>query len=112
MTMEFSGLDEAMGHVERAVDGAIEESVANAAEVITFAARADHPYTDRTEQLTQSIEALPAVRSGELVHGGVIAGMPYAQYVERSHPYLEPAAARSEARIDHDTEEILRRRVT
>ena len=103
--------------METAVDAALLASVHDAAETIATEARndhpyTDHPYTDRTDTLAESIEALPAVASGEgRVVGGVAAGAPYASFLERRQEFafLQPAADRSEPRVEHDLDTNLRR---
>lgn len=98
--------------METAVDAALLASVHDAAETIATEARNDHPYTDRTDTLAESIEALPAVASGEgRVVGGVAAGAPYASFLERRQEFafLQPAADRSEPRVEHDLDTNLRR---
>lgn len=96
--------------VERAGLDALEDAVTRAGEVVAFAARADHPYTDRTGDLTGSIEGLPAVRTANGAQGGVVAGMDYASYVEgRGYAFLEPALMSQQGRIDHELADALSR---
>lgn len=104
----LTGGDAAFDAIDAAVGDAIEDAVNRAAGVIAHAAAADHPYTDRTGNLTGSIEALPAVRTAEGARGGVLAGMDYASHVEaRGYAFLEPAAQRSEGRLAHDLDDAL-----
>lgn len=103
-------MGDAFDDLEAAVDAALLASVRDAADVIAFEAKASHPYTDRTRDLTTSIEALPAVAGPEGVVGGVIAGEEHASYLERrsEFAFLKPAADRSDARIEHDMDTNLR----
>lgn len=100
--------------LEAAVESAVLASVAGAAETIAFAAKASHPYTDRTRELTESIEALPAVAGPEGVVGGVIAGSEHASYLEQrpEYAFLQPAADRSVERIEHDMDATLRAKLS
>lgn len=98
-----------------ALDAAVREtlrgSVADAAETIATEARNDHPYTDRSRALTESIEALPAVEAPDgRVVGGVAAGAEHASYLEgrAEYAFLQPAADRSAPRIEHDLDTRLR----
>lgn len=94
--------------LHRLVGDAVEDAVNRAAETVATAARVDHPYTDRSGALTASIEALPAVRTDGGAIGGVVAGEHYASFVEaQGYPFLGPALSASEARIEHDTEDVL-----
>ena len=102
MRVRLHGGPEALDALDAAVGDAIEDAVARAAEVIAHAARADHAYTDRSGDLTGSIEALPAVRTEDGARGGVVAGMDYASHVEaKGFAFLEPAL-RSAARLEHE----------
>lgn len=100
--------DDAFDAMDAALGDAIEDAVNRGAGVIAHAARADHPYTDRTGDLSGSIEALPAVRTDDGARGGVLAGMDYASHVEaKGYAFLEPAAQRSEGRLDEELDRAL-----
>jgi hypothetical protein len=108
MRVLLTGGEAALDALDEAVGDAIEDAVNRAAGVIAHAAAAEHAYTDRTGDLTGSIEALPTVRTAEGARGGVLAGMNYASHVEaRGYAFLEPAAQRSEGRLDHDLHDAL-----
>ncbi len=109
LAFRFDGADAALDALDAAVVDAIEAAVARGAEVVAFAARAEHPYTDRTGNLTESIEALPAVRTADGAVGGVVAGASYAEFVERrpEYAFLGPAARRSEDRLAHELDDAL-----
>jgi len=102
----LDGLDDAL------FDG-IEEGVRRAGRVVAHAAKAEHPYTDRTTVLTESIEPIEPTRVGDEVRGGAVAEAPYASYLERrpEYAFLEPAAAREEHRIEHDMDAALAERM-
>lgn len=92
-----------------ALDDELAVAVARGAEVVAFAARADHPYTDRTGRLTSSIRAeAPHGRfTTDTLGTEVVAATPYASFVEmgtsraRPYPYLGPAFASTGYRIEH-----------
>ena len=86
------------GHLDDTVQAAVERS----AEAVADTARRDHPYMNRTGDLEASTE--PDRASGaftsDTLHCAVVAGMPYASYVEaRGYAFLEPALQRNEARV-------------
>lgn len=99
--------------LEAALLDGVEAGVRRAAETIAFAAKADHPYTDRTTTLTNSIEAVEPTRSGSEVRGAVVAEAPYASYLEAraEYAFLATAAAREEARIEHDMDAAVAERL-
>jgi len=63
-------------------------------------ARMNHPYTDRTGNLTQSIQPGPVEATERMVSGVIEARMQYASFVEfgtsraRPFPFLVPAMLR------------------
>lgn len=108
MRVRLSGGEAALDALDAAVGDAIVDAVARGAEVIAHAARADHPYQDRTGDLSASIEALPAVPTADGAVGGVLAGEDYASFVEaKGFAFLEPAARRSEARLEFELDRAL-----
>jgi len=117
-TATLDGIEEALQALEdecaEALPGVVEQWAQGAARH----ARAEHPYTDRTGNLTASIEALPARYVGEHVEGGVVAGMDYASYVDegttraRAYPYMEPARVATEPYVEEIAERALRTATT
>ena len=105
-TYDFDALDEAL------MEGVV-EGITEAGDTVAVSARADHPYTDRTRLLTESTEGLPARRDGDVVRGGTLAAAPYAGHLEArpEFAFLAPACARSEARIAHDLDACIGRKV-
>lgn len=79
------------------IQTAVAAAVATVTKEIAIQARQNHPFTNRTTNLENSIQALPVQIDGNMVNGAVNAGMEYAAYVEygtsRSapYPYLHPA---------------------
>lgn len=114
----FSGIEEALQKLEDETMEALPGVVETWGQVIAERARDVHPYTDRTGDLTASIEAAPARHVGERVEGGVVAGTSYASYVEegtdraRPYPYLEPAARDTEPYVEQLADQELRRAAT
>lgn len=113
MATGITGLAGALREIERAIAGALEETVEAHAERVATEARANHPYTDRTGALTASIEALPAsgnALDGQL-RGFVVAGAEHAEYVESnpSFAFLEPAAHRLDADLVRAAEVAIER---
>ena len=97
---EFRGLDEAFDALTRALEPGVREGLERIAEAVAVAAATEHPYTDRTGNLTASIEATPA--TGTLADGTltatVVAGEEYASYVDErpEYAFLKPARRRIE----------------
>lgn len=94
-----------------ALDEQLEACVRESAKDIAFAARADHPYTDRTKHLTHSTRAYAP--QGRFTRGTlraeVIATAEYASYLENrpEFAFLEPALTRSEGQIEHRLHDAL-----
>lgn len=104
LSATLQGLD-AFDALADAMDAELVGIVERTAETAASIARADHPYTDRTNRLTQSIEALPAVRAPDgVARGGVAAGEDYAEHVEKKpgYAYLEPALEASRPFAEED----------
>jgi len=111
-TARFEGLDAFLSDLGEAVNEGTEAAVERHGDRVAGAARADHPYTDRTGDLTASLEGLPAMGSAldGTLQGGTVAGTEYASYVEegtersRAYPYLEPAATLTEPAFEQDAD--------
>lgn len=114
----LSGIEEALQELEDETLAGLPGVVEQWAQGVAQYARAEHPYTDRTGNLTASIEALPARYVGEHVEGGVVAGMDYASYVNegtsraRAYPYMDPAARATEPYVEEIAERGLRTATT
>lgn len=93
------------------LDDALDDAAREAAEVVAFAAKADHPYTDRTETLTDSIAAYaPRGRfSRDTLRAEVVARALHASHLERRRDFafLAPAWDRSEGRVGELLERAL-----
>lgn len=117
-TASLSGIEEALQELESETLSALPGVVETWAQGAAQHARAEHPYTDRTGDLTASIQALPARRVGDRVEGGVVAGMSYASYVDegtdrsRPYPYMQPAAEATEPYVEEIAERGLRAATT
>lgn len=114
----LDGIEEALQELEDETLSALPGIVETWAQGAAQHARAEHPYTDRTGNLTASIEALPARTVGDRVEGGVVAGAIYASYVDegtdrsRPYPFMEPAAQATEPYVDEIAERGLRAATT
>ena len=95
----------------RALSGALDEelgaAVARGAEAVVFAAKADHPYTDYSGDLTRTTKAYAP--RGRFSRGDlrveVVARETYASYVMRRRgDWLMDAYRRNEARVEHEVE--------
>lgn len=87
------------------LDDTVEQAVQRSADAVASTARTDHPYINRTGALETSTYAdrLSGVFGSDTLHCAVIAGVPYASYVEdRGYAFLEPALRMNEARIDQE----------
>ena len=85
----IEGCDELLLAIERATFEGLDE----AARITAAAARARHPYQNRTGDLeasTQAVEAEGDVWSDH-AQSAVAATMPYAGFVNERRPFLEPA---------------------
>jgi hypothetical protein len=111
ITFELEGFDELLDGFADAADAAAEAAVERAAELTAEEARQNHPYTDRTGDLTDSLGTYPAqgkFRDGNL-SAAAIAGTHYAKYVN-AHPdyeFLGPAWERVESRAGAEAERVL-----
>lgn len=105
----LNGFDAAIRDLEREVTASLPPVVERAAQDIALRAKATHPYTDRTGNLTRSIEPLPAVAAPDgTVRGGVVAGEEYASYVEeKGFAFMEPAAREVEPTMEADAARTL-----
>lgn len=100
VTMDLSDLRRALGNGQRALERETSHLTEVYAKDVADDARANHPYTDRTGDLTSSIQA---IAGPGLYEAQVFAGTEYASYVEegvsgrsRPYPYLGPASERAE----------------
>jgi HK97 gp10 family phage protein len=71
-----------MTRVEQSLEKALLQALDTAGSLVVTEAKANHPYTDRTQNLTNSIEAIPAKREGTVITAGARAGMRYGRRVE------------------------------
>lgn len=90
-----------------AVDDELTAAVGRGAEAVAFAAKADHPYADRTGSLTRTTKAYAP--RGRFSRGDlrveVVAREEYATFVARRRgDWLMDAYQRVEARVEHEVE--------
>lgn len=94
-----------------ALDDELETAVRRSTSAVAFAARADHPYTDRTRNLTRSTrDYAPRGRASEgTLRGEAGAYEDYASFVERKprFAFLEPALERSRDHFDRYRDDAL-----
>lgn len=103
----IDGLDEAINELETGVLTAYRDSLSAGAEIIAGIARRDHPYTDRTGDLTASIESIAPPAAG--FSAAVVAGEDYASFLEeRGFAFLEPAARTADPYMENDLDNRLR----
>ncbi len=103
MSIEISGMDELVRNLsnysKKAIEGVVRAAQISQALVVNDA-RSDHPYIDRTGNLTNSIQAGAVEVSDNKVEAEVQARMEYASFVEygtsraRAYPFLVPALLR------------------
>lgn len=87
------------------LDSAFERAVLRSAEAVAYTARVDHPYTNRTGALETATYAdrVSGAFTSDTLHCAVIAGVPYASYVEgRGYAFLEPALQMNEGRVEQE----------
>ena len=111
LVLDFDPWRVSLGALREGLDDALDDAARDVAEAVAFAARADHPYTDRTGTLTGSIRAYaPRGRfSRDTLRAEVVARAPYASYVDgrRAFAFLEPAWDRNEGRAEEMLERAL-----
>lgn len=105
---------EGLRRLRAAVDDELEAALRGVGEVVVSAAKADHPYQDRTRDLTRTTRAYAP--RGRFSQGSlrveVVATQPYASHVmRRKGDWLEAAYNRQRGRIENDVENALRRAV-
>ncbi len=102
--VEVTGTDVIQKNISKYSDRVVEAvTVATqmAQAMIVNDAKNDHPYTDRTQNLTNSIQPGAIEISNEEVVGYVEARMQYATFVEfgtsraKPYPFLTPAVIRN-----------------
>ncbi len=105
---------DSLNRLGTALDDELEGALREAGEVVASAAKADHPYQDRTRDLTRTTRAYaPRGRfSRGTLRVEVVATQPYASFVaRRKGDWLEDAFNRQRGRIENDIENAVRRAI-
>lgn len=115
---KIEGLDELKRNLdifEKEAKGNVVGAVFHGAVLIQNEAKSNHPYTDRTQALTNSIQAQPPEVKGTSIIGETIAGQEYAGHVEfgsrnsRPYPFLFPAMEKMSTVIQKGVGDVIKR---
>lgn len=102
----IEGMDDLLKNLSdypKKVVGALAQAAEISQALVVADARQNHPYTDRTENLTNSIQAGRILITELSVEAEVVALMDYASFVEmgtsraRAFPFLYPAVMAQQA---------------
>lgn len=106
VSMQLLGADQLVRNLTKYADRVL-EGVVRASQIaqalVVNDARSDHPYVDRTQNLTNSIQPGQVEVTDKDVTAYVEARMAYASFVEfgtsraRAYPFLTPAMLRNAA---------------
>lgn len=116
VTAQFRGVDGALRGLLDSLDEELSLAAARGAEIIAWAARADHWYHNQTHETHRTTDPrMPTGRwsaswSGVLTFG-VVVGTPYSGYLEARESFLAPAFFISLHRLELELDEGLRRAV-
>lgn len=100
MTQSDMGINDLLRDIDNSksiIHTAVAAAVATVTKDIAEYAKQNHPFTNRTTNLENSIQPLPVTVEGNIISGAVNAGMEYAKFVEYGtsraapYPYLHPA---------------------
>lgn len=114
LDVDFGPLVAGLVRLEDQLDDELREAMREVGEVVASAAKADHPYQDRTGRLTRTTRAYaPRGRFGAgTLAVEVVATQEYASHVARRRgDWLEAAYRRSAPRVEHEVERALARAV-
>ena len=111
--VRVSGATEAVADLLAALDQELQQGMLRAAQAVADEAASNHAYTNRTGDLqaaTQAGAVTGSASDGEIT-AEVVGDMPYGEYVEgrEGFAFLEPAAERSEGRIEDEIDGALDR---
>lgn len=111
--VRVSGVTEAVADLLSALDQEMHQGMLRAAQAVADEAAGNHPYTNRTGALqagTQAGAVTGSASDGEIT-AEVVGDTPYGEYVEgrEGFAFLEPAAERSEGRIEDEIDGALDR---
>ncbi len=109
--VELTGVDRELAKLSTAFDAAMGDWAERAGGIVAATAQRNHPYTDRTHNLTDSTEGgAPRGRfMADTLETSAVAGMDYAEYVDEnpSFRFLEPAYRSAEPELEEDAERAL-----
>lgn len=109
--LEVTGLEVTARRLVDALDDELEVAVRRSTSAVAIAAKADHPYTDRTYELTRSIrDYAPRGRASDGTLRGEVGGYAeHASYVERKRrfAFLAPAYERSQQHFEQYRDDAL-----
>lgn len=105
------GLAEVFGEIKSALDIEVRDGMLRAAQIVAEEAASQHSYQNRTGDLQGATQA--GAVSGNATDGevsvDVVGDTEYGEHVEAKLPFLEPAADRSDARVDDELDAALER---
>jgi hypothetical protein len=105
----LTGVEADLARLAVALDPQLDAALALFSARVADAARASHPFQNRTGDLESSIRALDThgdALAGTL-EGGVIADEEYAEHVDARLPFLQPAFDRTEGEADRFLQDAL-----
>lgn len=118
LRMRLDGVDEIGGLLEkvrtqvmRGVSGAVRQAV----EAGAGAAQVQHPYKDQTGALTYSIEGQSTTAGSDFVEGTIVAGAPYASFVNdgtsraQAFPFMPVAERMAAETLEAELQAVLER---
>lgn len=115
--IEIEGVDKLLARLvqkQQQMRKNVVEAVEVSQSLVVTTAKQEHPYTDRTENNTNSIQERPVREEGSEIIGEVGAGMEYSarlefgfvgvdslgrQYNQPALPYMRPALKKNSSRI-------------
>lgn len=109
--VKLTGLAEAVADLRAALDQELQQGMLRAAQAVAEEAASNHDYANRTGSLqaaTQAGGTRGRASDGDLTVE-VVADTDYGGYVEEKMPFLAPALAASEQRIEDEIEAALQR---
>lgn len=112
------GLNDLLRQIDKTksiVETAVAAAVGQVTIDIANDAKINHSFTNRTGNLENSIQPLPVKVNGNIIEGGVNAGMDYSGFVEfgtsksAPYPYLTPAVESNRGNLTNTVAEAVNR---